>query len=89
MRARKQLPVPQMGLPSEMPAQRRPVRRNVNMPAVVAALVADLHVEMPGAPAVDIVAELLSRLETVLPGVTFNDDALRAHAESIHRAGHH
>jgi hypothetical protein len=89
MRARKQLPVPQVGLPSEVPVQRRPVRRNVNVPTVVAALVADLHVEMPGAPPADIVAELLSRLETVLPGVTFNHDALRAHAESIHRAGQH
>ena len=87
MHARKKLPVPQEGLPSEVPAQRRPVRRNVNVPAVVAALVADLEVEMPGAPAADIVAELLSRLENALPGVTFNHDSLRAHAEDIQRAG--
>lgn len=88
MFTRKKLPVPQERLPSEVPAQSSPARREVNAPAVVAALVADLEVEMSGAPAADIVAELLTRLETALPGVTFNHDSLRAHAESINRAGH-
>ena len=58
----------------------------MNAPAVVAALVRDLKVETPGAPAAEIVTELSSRLEIALPGVTLNHDALRAHAESIHRA---
>ena len=88
MRTHKKLPVPQERLPGEVPSQSRgPVHRDVNVPAVVAAVVAELEPEMAGADAADVAAELVSRLERELPGVTFNRDALRDHAESIHRMG--
>ncbi len=88
MRTHKKLPVPQERLSNEIPAQSRgPARRNVNVPAVVAAVAAELEVEMAGAAAADVATELVSRLETELPGVTFNRDALRDQAESIHRKG--
>jgi len=85
MLVRNKIPVPQERLPGHLPAQAAPTRRGVSVLAVMADVVAQLREEMPGADTADIVAELVSRLETALPGITFNRDALRAHAEAIHR----
>jgi len=68
-----------------VPSQTAPPPRRASIPAVVEGLVAQLREEMPGASTAHIVKHLLSRLETALPGITFNHDAVRAHAEAIHR----
>jgi len=78
------VPVPQERLPSHVPAQTAPPPRRASIPAVVEGLVAQLSEEMPGASTARIVKHLLSRLENALPGITFNHDAVRAHAEAIH-----
>ena len=87
MREPQSYPIPQPALPSLTAVNSTPhtAGRGLNIPEVLRATVADVREELAGASEPVVLAALVGRLQETLPGVTMNEDALRAYAREIRR----